>query len=473
MVAATTPPSIDVVTHPAASPAQFGAYVYGLTPAPHHWAWLRAALDPAQKNVLIIAPAESAKSTVLAEIALAWHIGRYPLATNYLASVSDDQAHERLDAIRLLIEENERWQEVFPHIVPDKKRGWSSDGLHVYDTRYSYRGWVDLLSREGQTKTPMLTAGGVGASNLIGKRLSGWLIGDDLCNDKNTQTKLQRDRTDSWFFRTALTRLTKTGKSIIVGNRWHRDDLPGRIKARPTHWHIYETPAILPDGTSYWAEQWSLERLREKRETLGSVYFRAMYMNDPAGMAGNVFDLDWFKPLPEVLPTFVKVGIFVDLAISQRETADYTAIGTVALDIEGELHILNMRRGHWTFNTTLEQIKQAAADAREQYGRLDVVGIEKVQYQTAAVQELVRTTDLPAQGIPVKGGDKVTRARPVATHAENGHVYAHRGASWWGHFADEIVDFGASPEHDDQVDTLSLAWVGLKKSRAHWSPEEA
>lgn len=461
-----------MIQSPAASPAQFGTYVFGYTPARHHWAWLRAVLDPAQKNVLIVAPAESAKSKWVAEITLAWYIGTYPLRTNYVGSVSDDQAHERLDAIRLLIEENERWREVFPHIEPDYKRGWSSDGLHVIDTRYSYKEWIDRVSREGYTQTPMLTAGGVGASNLIGKRISGLLIGDDLCNEKNTLTKLQRDRTEGWFFRTAITRLTETGKAVVIGNRWQRDDLPGRIKARPQRWHIYEQAAILPDGSSYWKEHWSIERLIEKRETIGRAYFAAMYMNDPAGLTGNVFNADWFKPLPDEMPALVKVGVFADLAISQQETADYTVVGTLALDDDGNLYLLNIRRGHWTFNATMEQIKAASYLALQTYGRLDTVGIEKVQYQAAVVQELVRTTDLPATGIPVER-DKVTRIQPVVTHAENGHVFADRSASWWGLFVDEVIEFGANPEHDDQVDVLSLAWAGLKRQRPHWTPEEA
>jgi predicted phage terminase large subunit-like protein len=442
--------------HPANSPAAFGMHVYGYTPAAHHWPWLDLAVDPAISRALIVAPRDSAKTTWLANIVLAWRIGIDPLSTNFIGSVSDTQAHERLKALKLLIEANDQWREVFPHIAPDYRRGWSGDGLHVWDTRYRYSDWMQRVARYGNVNTPTLTAGGVGSSMVIGKRLSGLALFDDLHDEKNSLTPLQRDRVWSWLMQTTIPALTKTAKAIVIGTPWNRDDTLGRLKVNP-EWVYCETPAI-QNGESYWPSYWPLERLLQRKREIGSAYFRAQYLLDPAGLTGEVFETGWFRFLPDRVPDLALVIVGADLAISESEQADYTAIVTCGLDPEMNLYLLDMVWGHWSMNTILQELRGAAARAQTAYGRLDVVAIEQVQFQAAVVQEMLRTTTLPAQGI-VPDKDKVTRARPWAIRAEQGKVYANRTALWWPILADQLVDFPHGVK--DLIDAISTVWQAV------------
>lgn len=444
-------------THPASSPAAFGMFVYGHQPTPFHWRWLSKAVDPALLRLAVIAPRDSAKTTWIVNALLAWQIGNNPLSTNFIGSVSDTQATERQKAIKLLIESNAQWQEAFPHIKPDYRRGWSEHGLHVWDDRYSYPQWIKMVARWGNPNTPTLTAGGVGSSIVIGKRLTGIVVLDDLHDDKNSQTPLQRDRVWSWVMQTVINTTTEHTKVIAIGTRWQRDDTLGRLKVNP-EWHIDEMKAIDDQGRSYWPSRWPLWRLLQRKREIGSAYFRAQYDNDPTGLAGLVFDTAWFQFLPLTLPAFTWVGLGVDLAISEKQTADYTAVCTAALDANNRLYLLDMRRGQWTMNQTLEQLKAAAARTQAQYGRLDLIAIENVQFQAAVTQEMLRTTKLPARGVfPDK--DKVARARAWGVRAEQAQVFVDREAPWWPAFADEAADFPTG-DHDDQVDAVSAAWQG-------------
>jgi predicted phage terminase large subunit-like protein len=154
-----------------------------------------------------------------------------------------------------------------------------------------------------------------------------------------------------------------------------------------------------------------------------------------------------------------------DLAISESDQADYTAIATCGLDWDLNLYLLDVVWGHWSMNRILKQLTRAAAKAKALYGRLDQIAIEKVQFQAAVVQEMLRTTKLPARGV-VPDRDKVSRARAWAIRAEQGKVYADREARWWPAVLDQLVDFPTGT-NDDVVDGVSAAWEGLS---AHPAP---
>jgi predicted phage terminase large subunit-like protein len=135
----------------------------------------------------------------------------------------------------------------------------------------------------------------------------------------------------------------------------------------------------------------------------------------------------------------------VDLAISQRESADYTAI--VVVEREGDVdYVVHAERGRWTFRETLERIRTVAQGAA-------AVAIEAVQYQAAVVEELVRTTTLPV--VPVRPDrDKVTRFLPVLTRIEHGALRFSPALPGW--FFEELLSFPET-EHDDAVDALVYA----------------
>ena len=149
----------------------------------------------------------------------------------------------------------------------------------------------------------------------------------------------------------------------------------------------------------------------------------------------------------------------VDLAISQRQDADYTAIAALSrCPTTGMIWVREVERHRESFHGVLRRIEEAAA--RWQPAQ---IGIEQVQYQAAVVQELLRTTRLPVRGIrPDK--DKVTRFMPLLTRYEQGMV-KHDPARVPAWFREELLAFPQG-YHDDSVDACSLAFSLLSRPPA-------
>lgn len=141
----------------------------------------------------------------------------------------------------------------------------------------------------------------------------------------------------------------------------------------------------------------------------------------------------------------------VDLAISMKENADYTAIVTVGVDESGRVWIVDAERRRVGFRGALDFIKEKASRWSP-----DSIAIEAVQYQAAVVEELLRSTDLPVTHVkPDK--DKLTRAQGLITRYENGLVWHSEMLP--REFVEEMLSFGPDCEHDDFVDAAVYAYM--------------
>lgn len=151
-------------------------------------------------------------------------------------------------------------------------------------------------------------------------------------------------------------------------------------------------------------------------------------------------------------PVGLKLYQGVDLAISMKENADYTAIVTLGVEeASGRVWIVDAERRRVGFREALAFIKEKAARWRP-----ESIAIEAVQYQAAVVEELLRSTDLPVcQVRPDK--DKLTRAQGLITRYENGLVW--HAETLPKYFIDELLAFGPDASHDDLVDAAVYAYI--------------
>lgn len=149
------------------------------------------------------------------------------------------------------------------------------------------------------------------------------------------------------------------------------------------------------------------------------------------------------------------VTMGVDLAISLKDSAAWTTVVIVGRDSDGRVYVLDAQRLRAPFHQQLEFFKQMAAKWQPKR-----IAIEQVQYQAAAVQELLRTTALPVAGVhPDK--DKLTRFQPLEVRYEQGMVYHTPGLS--PAFEDELLSFPVG-EYNDQVDAFVYAYLALQNA---------
>ena len=205
----------------------------------------------------------------------------------------------------------------------------------------------------------------------------------------------------------------------------------------------------MPSSINPWIDPAEIE---SKRPELPELVFQQEYMANFV-----TFGAGLVKPehiiLGVSLPRLPLV-LGVDLAISEKSTADWTAIVAMSRDpLSGTVYVVSAERFRCGFNQALERIKEAAVRFKP-----SMIAIEQVQFQAAVVQELSRTTKFPVRGVrPDK--DKITRFAPLLTRYEQGMV-RHDPSNVPAWFRDELLAFPDGP-HDDGVDAAVYAFASL------------
>jgi predicted phage terminase large subunit-like protein len=438
----------------------FFEYVSGLRAAEHHRRWLKAILEHDRVN--IIAPRESGKTSLLV-YAMLWNIGRAPLSTNAIISVSSAVAEDRLRMLRGTMLENPRFRNVFPHVVPDTRNGIPNTQVEmtVKRTDIPYPHWRRLVETQGSPKDPTLVVGGVGSRSIIGRRFSGILMLDDIIDESDLNAAAQ-ERIMRYLMQTLVPAVKEGGK--IVHN-----DVPEQLSRNPV-WHTIDIPAILKDENgeprSYWPEVWPLERLERKRQEIANdAIFNIMYMNNPTTMTSSLFTLDDLKRgLPLPLPPLRRLYITTDQAISMSTRSDWTVYQAVGVDEHNNYYLLDMLRFKGDPDHQLERLSAFHDHCSRVYGRpVDGVLFENVAMQTHFVHLLNKSRPDIVTYAHAPKGDKHARAALVSRAARSGKLFFNLQMPDYHYLVNEWLNFPLA-RHDDTLDAISLLLQFLSKT---------
>lgn len=456
------------------NPGYFIEYLTEKKPAQHHVDWMYNILDPTCKRLLIIAPRESAKTTI-AVYMLTWFIGKFPWLTNFIGSVAHAQAIERIGMIKEVIEYNPRFKNVFPNIFMDYTKPYTVDQFTVWSDKWAdnpatidHKLYRSLISRYGEPKNPTMFGAGITSSKIIGKRFSGIALVDDPHSAANSTTEEQRDKIEQNFEQYVLGGSQHTAKVVVITTRWAETDLAGRMiekksKSGKKIWRVFETSALREDEDtgeliSYWPEYWPVPKLLEKKDEVEQAMWETMYMNNPLGLAGGEFTIDQLRvDLPDVLPEFDKVILSIDLAASDKDYSDYTVIAAVGRDKARPYayYVLGMVRGKFLFKQAISEIIKFSDEVFELYGKLDGLLFEKQGFQSIWADEVKSLRpDLPVKLVPVRG-DKAERLKAVAIKAQGKRLFINQKISCIHALQSELLGFPRA-QHDDIPDALSL-----------------
>lgn len=308
---------------------------------------------------------------------------------------------------------------------------------------------ADIAGRKKASKERTFTIAGADG-NVVSKHFD-IIIGDDLVEEKNSKTELRRTSLKRFFYRSMLPTLRPEGELRILGTRYHPEDLYGHlINNDPSfsdNWFVL--PAVFdrvtgetvdfqqdkkgkyyaPVGaTCYDPDGFPMSKLLERRSSMPLADFECQYQNRTKFMEGEYFKSDWFihyddDPVKLVKNLGLSVWIGVDLASSQKDTADEFAIVVIGiLSNMKECYVLDYVAGRYTFNAQKELLLMY-------YDKWDPVRtyVESNAYQ----QVLVTTTveEFPdVRAVPVyTSKDKITRARALQLYYERKQVLHRRG----------------------------------------------
>lgn len=410
------------------------------------------------KRLAISMPPRHGKSQLTSELFPAWFMGRNPNLYVIFATYAQELADDFGRKVRNQIRDDGLYNKIFPNV---------------------------FLSGDSQSARRFsLTDGGeyyaVGAGGPITGRGAHLLLIDDIIKGReDADSAVQRRNIIEWYKSVAYTRLMPGGAVVIIGTRWHEEDLIGWNIANNSHedWTVLNIPAIAVEGLddplqrelgeALWPEQYPIERLLEIKNTLGSREWAALFQQSPTAEDGNIFKraefMWWDKDSP---PDCDYVIQSYDTAFSVKTSADPTAIQTWGVfNRDDGPHAILLNR----VNRRMEfpELRRTAQELYKDW-KPDLVLIEK----KASGQSL--TQDLRRAGIPVveysPDRDKVSRAHAISPLVESGRVWLPRRA-WAEELVDQLIAF-PNGRHDDDVDAFTQAMLRLKSGYFLQHPED-
>jgi predicted phage terminase large subunit-like protein len=441
-------------------------------------------------RLMVFMPPRHGKSEQVSVRFPVWLLGRNPdkriILTSCTASLSEGFSRQARDIVL-----DNPYQAVFG------VRSASEMQVTISDDSRSVSSW-DLASQRGG-----IVAAGVGGS-IIGKGSHLLVIDDPFKDRKDAESKTVRDGVDNWYRSTAYTRLAPGGAIVLMHQRWHEDDLAGRLLKRMVddkkadRWTVLNLPAIAeawaervePDevikacqqgwwksvdvlgrspGEPLWPEWFDLELLASIRVNLGGYEWDALYQQRPRPLEGaliKAYDIIQVRRSEAPEDHLLKFARYWDLAVSGREEADYIVGAKLGRARDGRIYVFHIARfkGPWA------DARPKMVDVMLRDGVTVEQGIETSGQQGGYFQELQRDERLATIAVkpvnPKEVGNKEVRANVWASRIPDGLIYLIRDGGWdVDGFLAEAVAFPKGA-YDDQVDGVSGAvqmlggWMG-------------
>lgn len=412
-------------------------------------------MTTADERKLILAPRGHLKSTLCTVYYALWRICRNPNIRILIANYKLSLAQSLLFQIRNEILGNESIQNYYHNILPDmKKAKWNESQITV--------------NRTTNLKEATIEVAGVGAE-ITGRHYD-LIICDDVVGPENITTKEQLDKTLQWYNQLEFL-LDPGGNQVMVGTRWHYDDLYGHIQEHLSDsFKVFKRGIWDEAGEPIWPEKFTkqmvvdLKARIEKDPKQGPALFVAQYMNEVIDEATAVFQRKFAKPYEEhELPEDIAITMTVDPAISDRESADFSAITVRAVDKDNTWWLLEAfaKRGMSPMDL-IEKVFEIYLKWKSKGMEPDGVGIEYVAYQKALqfiLNDEMRKRNIwmPMYELKNHRNSKEFRIKgALATRWQLGVIRIPKTyTDSTGELLDQLYRFPKC-SHDDLVDSLAM-----------------
>lgn len=412
-------------------------------------------------RLMLFLPPRAGKSELGSKRFPAWFLGRNPKLDVVISSYSGDLAEGFSRSVRNSFETEEHTT-VFPKakLAKDSKSAakWHTNSGGAFNA--------------------------VGVSGALSGKGGSLLIVDDPHKDRNeAESDKIRQTVKDWYSSTLYTRRAPGGGILVIQTRWHEDDLSGWLlecekqnkeaekagTGNPFYdkWKVVKYPAIATTTEKYREigeplnpERFPLHELEMVKNALVPRDWHALYQQSPVSDDGDYFTKSMLRYYsPNELPALNTMRIYAacDLAISQKQTADYSVFVVIGVDMKQNLWLLDLRRGRYNSLGLIDQL----FDIQDVWNP-EIFGIESGQIELTLepfikLAEDERHISLNYEKLKTKGMDKVARARPIQGRMEQGKVFFPSNAPWLQDVVSELLKFPLGV-NDDIVD--ALAWIG-------------
>lgn len=416
------------------------------------------------KRVMIWVPPGTGKSETVSRLLGAYYLYRYPNREVGLVSYGADLAED---------------------LAGDAREFFAAAGGTIDNSTKAKGDWATTAGGG------MWGKGFAGA--IRGRRFHLGIIDDPHKGPESLESAALCHKFQNWYKRTWLNRqnlfFAEGATIVIVMQRIAENDLCGWLLEQPDadQWTIIALDAVrsaepwqkvddkgveigvIPSSCVVWPdwravgdlllpEALGVKELAEQK-TGNEDAFEAQFQQRPRKVAGAILQPEWFERcLPSQVPMLFRSAMGVDLAVSTKDAADYTAAFPVGYGVNGRYYVF--RPVHGRMETPDARV---AVASRAKAARVTVIAVEAVAFQLSFVQDLKRMRDLG--GISVKpvdaDKDKEARARGWSWLAKDGLIIlVDDGTGWVDAFLDEAKHFPRRKK--DQIDALGIAMEALR-----------
>lgn len=409
---------------------------------------LERVLARPSRRKLILIPRGHLKTTVITKAYAIQLLLRDPDTRILIANQIWDKAREMLYEIKQLLTDKSDLPKLFGNFLSER---WREDDIVI-------------LQRKKALAAPSIGTSGVEAE-LTSSHYDVIFL-DDLQGEKNFQTPDQREKVKR-YYRSMMDLLEPGGLMIVVGTRWHLDDVYQYIMDVEKDYFDITVRRVVEDGhiifpkkfskkfnpkTKAW--EFSQEQCMDFINFLKkrpSEEFSSQYMNNPIDSENQIFKHEYFKYW-EQRPPRLFIAMTIDPAISEKQSADYFAINVSGMDENYNIYVLDTLKGHWKVAESIENIFSMVRKWHP-----NAIGLETVAYQKALKSWLEEKMREKGEYFPITelrrstNESKEFRIKSLEPFFKEGKIFFAR---WMKSLEDEALAFPRG-KHDDELDALA------------------
>ncbi len=402
------------------------------------------------ERAIICAFRDSAKSTLISTSYALWStLGKQQKKFVLILSLTQNQAQTHLSNIKRELESNELLRNDF-EVKSELSSEWSVSSLVIPQLK-------------ARITAASIDQGIRGIRHLDTRPQL--IICDDVEDLSSVRTREGREKIYELFVSEVVPMGDRGTRLFVVGNLLHEDSLIMRLKdlidpENPKT--VYkEYPILDHNNKPLWPGKYpTMKDIEEVKKSTGDERaWQREYMLKIVPQESQVVHPEWIQYYDTVPHMDKKENEYryslasIDLAISEKTTADYTAI--VSAHIFGQGNDLRIYILPHPVNERIDTVKTLEEAKRVSdnlvNGRKTKLLVESVGYQASMAQQL-KYNRYPVEEIPVRG-DKRERLEVTTPSIQQGNVlFPRKGAET---LIQQLVGFGVE-NHDDLADAFSM-----------------
>lgn len=298
------------------------------------------------------------------------------------------------------------------------------------------------------------------------------IILDDVEDLNSTKTIEGRNGIFDWFTREIVPLGDMGTRIIAVGNLLHEDSLMMRLKSKIDDKELKGVfrwfPLIDEEGKCLWPGKFDTqEKIDELCQSVANeLAWQQEYLLKIVSDSTRVIWPDWIQYYDGDAPKTDYAGyditaVGIDLAISLRDTADYTAMvfaRVITVKDDTKIYILpNPVNERMSFPDTIDRVKAIHNGITGDTVRK--IYVESIGYQESVIQQLAHD-GVKVEGITHHGQDKRARLALTTHHIKTGSIlFPRRGAE---ELIAQLTGFGTE-KHDDLADAFAIVVLKLEE----------